>query len=388
MTNRWSILAVLFFARLTMAFQFQSVAALSPLVAGHYGASLADTGLLIGLYLAPGVALAIPGGAMSARIGDKTLVALGMVLMLAGALAASLTPAWEIVLAGRVLAGTGGVILNVLMTKMVTDWFAGREISTAMGIYVNSWPVGIALALVLLPGIGAPLGLGTAWGAVAALVGLGLAAFLLGYRPPAAAPRPATGMAGVPLPLLAICLAGAIWALYNAALAMVFSFGPALLAARGWPLASAGATTSLVLWLVAVSIPLGGLIADRTGRRDAVLAVGLGGFALLLAGAPFMPDAMVPAGFALMGFLAGLPAGPVMGLPSLVLGPRTRALGMGVFFTLYYAAIMAAPVVAGATADRLGDVRVTFLMGALMLLACLAAQLAFLRRARPAPAAP
>lgn len=386
MTNRWSILAVLFFARLTMAFQFQSVAALSPLVAGHYGASLADIGLLIGLYLAPGVALAIPGGAMAARIGDKTLVALGLVLMLAGALAASVTPAWEIMLTGRVLAGIGGVILNVLMTKMVTDWFAGREISTAMGIFVNSWPLGIALALVLLPGIGAPHGLGAAWGAVAVLVGLGLAIFVLGYRAHASPPRPAVGAARVPLPVFVICLAGAIWALYNSALAMVFSFGPALLAARGWSLASAGATTSLVLWAVAVSVPLGGLIADRTGRRDAVLATGLGGFALLLAGTPYMPDALLPAAFALMGFLAGLPAGPVMVLPSLVLGPQTRALGMGIFFTLYYAAIMAAPFVGGAAADRLGDVRVTFLLGALMLVACLAAQLAFFRRVRPAPA--
>jgi len=385
MTNRWSILAVLFFARLTMAFQFQSVAALSPLVAGHYGASLADIGLLIGLYLAPGVALAIPGGAMSARIGDKTMVAIGLILMLVGALAASLTPAWEIVLAGRVLAGTGGAILNVLMAKMVTDSFAGREISTAMAIFVNSWPVGIALALVVLPGIGTPHGLGAAWGAVAAFVGLGLVAFVLGYRTPGAPPTPAAGGARAPLPLLAVCLAGGIWALYNAALAMVFSFGPAMLAARGWPMASAGATTSLVLWLVAVSVPLGGLVADRTGRHNAVLAGGLAGFALLLAVTPYLPDALLPAGFALMGFLAGLPAGPVMGLPSQVLGPQTRALGMGIFFTLYYAAIMAAPYVAGAAADRLGDVRVTFLLGALMLVACLAAQLAFLGRARPTP---
>jgi len=385
MTNRWSILAVLFFARLTMAFQFQSVAALSPLVAGHYGASLADIGLLIGLYLAPGVALAILGGAMSARIGDKTMVAIGLILMLVGALAASLTPAWEIVLAGRVLAGTGGAILNVLMAKMVTDSFAGREISTAMAIFVNSWPVGIALALVVLPGIGTPHGLGAAWGAIAAFVGLGLVVFVLGYRVPRAAPPPAAGGARVPLPVVAICLAGGIWALYNAALAMVFSFGPAMLAARGWPMASGRATTSLVLWLVAVSVPLGGLVADRTGRHNAVLAGGLAGFALLLAVTPYLPDALLPAGFALMGFLAGLPAGPVMGLPSQVLGPQTRALGMGIFFTLYYAAIMAAPYVAGAAADRLGDVRVTFLLGALMLVACLAAQLAFLGRARPTP---
>jgi hypothetical protein len=32
------------------------------------------------------------------------------------------------------LAGTGGVLLNVLMSKMVTDWFAGKEIATSMAV--------------------------------------------------------------------------------------------------------------------------------------------------------------------------------------------------------------------------------------------------------------
>src|SRR5882757_3016703 len=62
--NRWGILAVLFAVRATMAFQFQSVAAVAPLLSSEYGVGLADVGVLIGLYFAPGVALALPGGAI------------------------------------------------------------------------------------------------------------------------------------------------------------------------------------------------------------------------------------------------------------------------------------------------------------------------------------
>jgi len=62
--NRWGVLAVLFLVRLTMAFQFQSVAAVAPLLSGKFGVSLADIGLLIGLYFAPGVVLSLPGGAI------------------------------------------------------------------------------------------------------------------------------------------------------------------------------------------------------------------------------------------------------------------------------------------------------------------------------------
>ena len=49
MTNRWTILAVLFLARMTMAFQFQAAAALSPFLSERYGVTLVEIGVLIGL---------------------------------------------------------------------------------------------------------------------------------------------------------------------------------------------------------------------------------------------------------------------------------------------------------------------------------------------------
>ncbi|WP_245311328.1 hypothetical protein [Bradyrhizobium pachyrhizi] len=57
MRSRWTILAALFVARATIAFQFQSVAAIAPQLSQGLGASLADIGALIGLYFAPGALL-------------------------------------------------------------------------------------------------------------------------------------------------------------------------------------------------------------------------------------------------------------------------------------------------------------------------------------------
>ena len=162
-SNRWVILAVLFLARLTMAFQFQSVAALSPLLVEDFGVGLADIGFLIGLYFAPGIVFALPGGAIAARFGDKRVVGLGMVLMLAGGAMIAMTESWNVLTVGRLVVGVGGVILNVVTTKMVVDWFAGKELSTAMAIFINSWPVGIALALVVLPVLAKFAGVAFAW---------------------------------------------------------------------------------------------------------------------------------------------------------------------------------------------------------------------------------
>ena len=59
---------------------------------------------------------------------------------------------------GRVISGAGAVILNVLLTSMVAEWFARDRLVTAMAILVTSWPLGIGIALVSGPLIAAAMG--------------------------------------------------------------------------------------------------------------------------------------------------------------------------------------------------------------------------------------
>jgi len=89
------------------------------------------------LVFTPGVALALPGGAIGQKFGDKTTVLAALTLMLIGNLAMTVSDSWSVQIAGRLLGGAGGVLLNVQMTKMVADWFAGKEIATAMAIFVK-----------------------------------------------------------------------------------------------------------------------------------------------------------------------------------------------------------------------------------------------------------
>ena len=260
MSERWKVLALLFAVRTAMALQFQSVAALAPMLRHDMDVGIADIGLLIGLYLSPGIVLALPGGAIGKRYGDKLVVIAGLCLMTCGGLIMTFSHAWHLELLGRLLAGIGGVLLNVLMSKMVTDWFAGKEIATAMAIFVNSWPVGIAMALLVLPPIAGSDGISSAFLFTSALVALGMVAMAGLYRAPP--PSQAAASASITKPggtvLLAVLVAGLIWGLYNGAVAMIFSFGPSMLAERGWSVQAASSVTSLTLWLVAASVPLGG----------------------------------------------------------------------------------------------------------------------------------
>ena len=178
--------------------------------------------------------------------------------------------------------------------------------------------------------------------------------------------------------------AGVIWSLFNVGFAMVFSFGPTMLAERGWLITSAGSTISLVLWLSAVSVPFGGFLADRTKRPQVVLIMGCIVFAFMMIGVPRVTF-VVPAVIAL-GIVCGVAAGPIMSLPARVLEPSTRAIGMGTFYTVFYIGMMLGPAIGGAYAKRAGTAGAAFDFGALMLLSCpillWAFNLMVIRRAR------
>jgi MFS family permease len=380
--KRWNVLILLFTVRLSMAFQFQSVASMSPAIMNAYGVGLGDIGLLISLYLAPGLAFALPGGEIGRRLGDKRVVLSGLILMIAGGLLMAIAPTWHWQIAGRIVAGVGGVVLNVLMSKMVTDWFAGKEIATAMAVFVNSWPVGIALCLFILPAVAAAKGITTALLLTTAFCALGFILLAALYSTPShagpATPAPAASWPRPPT-VRAVVVAGSIWGLFNAAIGMVFGFGTILLVERGWSLAAAGSTTSLVLWIVSISVPFGGVLADRTGKHIEIMLIGFALFAVALLTATRI-DAVIPA-FVVLGLVGGISAGPIMSLPARVLTPPLRAIGMGIHFTMFYAFVVVAPIIAGILSTRIGTAGTAFDMGAFMLVLCFPAYWAFDRLA-------
>lgn len=369
MRNRWGILAVLFAVRSTIAFQFQSVAVMAPLLTGQFGVSLADIGVLIGLYFAPGVALALPGGAIGQRFGDKQTALGALAMMLAGSAMMAAGASWHIQIAGRLISGAGSVILSVQVTKMLTDWFAGKEIATAMALLVNSWPLGIALSLLALPWIATHYGVGAVHLGVAAFAAGGIALLAMLYRPPADVAQAATTAQHLDrTATLAVITAGLIWGVFNVGFAIIVSFGPSMLVERGWSIAEAGSTISVALWISIISVPLGGLLADRSGRPATIVVASTLLTAVSMVLLP-RSDAVLLIIF-VVGLIGGLPAGPIMSLPARVLQPQTRAMGMGVFFTMFFACMMLGPVIGGACAKWAGSAAAAFDFGAAMILLC------------------
>jgi len=355
MNRLWLILAILTLARTTMGFQFQSVAALGPLLTANGTISHAELGALIGIYLLPGALFAIPGGWLGKRFGDRRVVSTGLAMMTLGGLSLALSGVYEVLLFGRLISGLGAVLLNVLVTKMVTDWFAGHRITTAMGILISSWPLGIAIALLTMGPLEAALGLQMTFFVPVALCALALLLIAALYRDP---PHTAHTAAGSNQPaqgrltaheLAGVLLAGCVWCLYNVAFILALSFGPPLLVTRGMTLNAAGAVVSLASWLCIPALAIGALVAERIGRPVPTLLATFAAVALLLWMIPY--GSFPIATYAALGIVLGPAGGLIMALPAQVLQARNRAIGMGIYFTVYYVGMGIFPAIAGYLRD-------------------------------------
>ena len=188
MANRWVALALVFVTRSSMGVQFQAIASVAPLLVSDLGLSYTQIGWLIGVYMLPGMFLALPGGVIGQRLGERRLVLVGLALMVAGSMLTAVAGGFAAAAGGRLLSGIGAVLMNILLPKLVADWFAGRELSTAMAVVLTSWPVGLGVATATLGALAAATSWRTAMLATAALAAFGLVLMLFFREAPARRP--------------------------------------------------------------------------------------------------------------------------------------------------------------------------------------------------------
>ena len=352
MANRWVALALVFLTRTSMGFQFQSVASVAPLMIADLGLSYTQFGWVFGLYMLPGAFFALPGGVLGRRFGERRMVVAGLALMVAGGALTAGAGGFGTAVAGRVVSGVGAVVMNILLAKMVADWFAGKELSTAMAVMLTSWPVGLGLAAATLGGVAAGASWRTAVVVTALAAGLGLLLMLLYRNAPGGAAGTARAALGGRDLRLSIS-AGFAWGCFNASLVAIIAFGPGLLLARGTPLADAGRVVSLAIWVTMLSVPLGGLITDKLGRPTLLIVTG----SLVAAGTVLLIPVLAHAGlaFCLVGLAIGAPPGGLMALLPRALPPERLATGFGVFYTVFYVMMAATQPAAGLVRDVVGD---------------------------------
>ncbi|MBA8817034.1 sugar phosphate permease [Microbacterium halimionae] len=159
----WRMLALGVAAQATGTFVVSTPAFLIPMLHLQQGLSLADAGLLAAAPTFGMVLTLVAWGALADRIGERWVIAGGLALTAVLTASAASTSGFVALGLLLVLAGAASASTNSASGRIVVGWFPRRRRGLAMGIRQMSQPLGVALAAIVVPtlaenyGIGAPL---------------------------------------------------------------------------------------------------------------------------------------------------------------------------------------------------------------------------------------
>lgn len=331
--------------------QFQTVSALTPFLIKETSLTYSETGYLTGLFMAPGVLLALPSGLLANRIGSKNVLALGLAMMLAGSLLFVVSTSMIVMPIARIIGGIGGAILLTQSAKVIADWFADKEINTAMAIFASSFGLGIGVATAVLPMVATFSSWQTGGLLISALTATALLLVVLLLRD-----IKGEGTSQTPSlwnitthEAMLTTLAGAARGLFVTGYIVFMSFAPILLVDRGAAVEQAALLVSFVAIVSAVSVPLGGYLSDATGKPDLFIVGGAVGAALSCFLLPTAGAAII--WIVLFGLFRGGCTGGIMALPAKVLQPGSRNTGFAIASTMYFASMAVVPAIAGHLLD-------------------------------------
>ncbi len=372
-SRRWLILASTVVSFFAVGVTFFAVPPLIPELVNRFGLSHFAIGVLMGAISVPAVLFSIPIGAAVDRWPARAAGNLALTLMGLGALIFALAPSYLALLSGRLLFGVGGLIINLLLARLVTTSFAGRELALAMGIFNAVYPASMIAMYTLHPKLLSAFGWRGELLALAALVAVAIPLHNL------AVPRALRGESAIDEsrderrvtgPLIALAVS---WLLFFAAYASVFTFAPEWAGGGG----SALLTVSLIPWVALPLAPLAGFLIDRTGRAAPWVLAGqlilcgvLGAMALRI-----IPP--VPA-MLLVGVTFATVATATYSLPSVLVSATRIGFAFGFITAFSNFGNLAGPAAAGAIRDHLGGWTVAWAV--LAALALVGAAAAFMIR--------
>jgi MFS family permease len=338
------------------------------------GLSNTQAGALATANLAGYLLMGIVAGAVSARIGPRRVIAVGLLVACAGMLITGFAHSYAPALAGRLLTGFGSAAANIPAHTILGLWFSRARRGIVTGVAASGASVGLIVTGPLIPWIVSSFGdSGWRWSWYILAAGtfvLAVAGFLVfrdrpGYQPEGMETEATHGRVS----WRKLYLSGSVWHLG----AVYFCFGFAymiyltffskrLIADIGYTQEQAGTLFMILGW---ASLPCGvlwGWIADAIGRKRAMTAI------LVLQSAAFAIFAVwtQTAGLIFSVVLYGLTA---WGIPCImavtcgdIVGPVMAPAAYG-FLTVFHGLGQAAgPYVAGRMADALPSFTASYLV--------------------------
>jgi MFS family permease len=168
---RWTILALGTGAQAAYSGVFLGIPVLAPALRAEYALTLPEIGLVIAAVNVGSVVTLIPWGLLADRIGERFVLATGLMGASAALVMAAFASSFAVFVAAITVAGALGAGVNAASGRAVMGWFEERQRGFALGIRQTAVPLGGMTAALALPPIAA------AWGVRGGLVALACGCF-------------------------------------------------------------------------------------------------------------------------------------------------------------------------------------------------------------------
>ncbi len=362
---------------------------LFPVFMREFGLSYSELGLLMSVFFVVSGLGQAGAGFVVDRFGARRVLFAAQALFIAACLLASVVQGYAGLLAVAVLAGLGNAPFHPVDFTILNQRVSAPRLGHAFSMHGLTGNLGWAVAPVFLVGLGQVLGWRGAYVA-AALLYAGILLLLVLQRDKLRTevvvrpPQQASGgdLAFLKLPVVWWCFA--FFMLSTMTLALVQNYAVSLLQAlHGVSLEAATLTLTAYMLCAAVGIFVGGFVAARRPDSDRVVALCMGGGALLMAlcGSGWLGAGGTMAVLAATGFAIGI-GGPSRDMMVKKATPR-GATGRvyGTVYSGFDVGFAVSPLFFGALMDG-GRYSATFFVAAAILLLSVVAAVGVGRRVR------
>lgn len=384
---RWIILILAYLCMLGFAFTLQSIPPVLPLIIRGLELTHGQAGLLMGLFALPAIVLSILAGLLSDRLGPFKIGVASISLIIVGNTILAISKTFLVACAGRAVAGTGAAIIGIVAAQMLSQWFGGQGIGTAMGIFNTAMPVGTIICFSAFGSIGERLGWRLPIFITVTVNVAVLIAFLILYKPAPEShdktiPERTKKTGGIFSGLLrlkfSVWLVGLCWMWFTASVTSFSTFAPDFFVSKGYSLSHAGVLVSLLMWGSLGISPIIGRMLDRVNNGE--LLIGVGG--LCISAAIFLVSWVDHFLFPMiiMTVAVALIPVPVFSFPSKLLKPEDLGLGFGILTMLSSLGMFFGPTTAGLVRHSTGSYEKSFIY--LAILALLVTLTAFILKFR------
>jgi sugar phosphate permease len=149
--------------------------ALAPALRTHYSLTLGEAGVVLGAVGLGMLLTLLPWGLLSDRLGERAIIAVGLIGAAGALAAAGLTQTYASLVIWLAVAGALGASVNAASGRAVMAWFEVDERGLALGIRQTAIPIGGAVAAATLPWLATTGGTRRAFFTLAAVCVVGAA---------------------------------------------------------------------------------------------------------------------------------------------------------------------------------------------------------------------